>query len=87
MTIEAGVDAGIIVVPEAGATDASMGDSSSPDSGPNEGGTPEAGSPEGGACAPGTADCDNDPSNGCESTLSSDSKNCNACGHDCNDLP
>jgi hypothetical protein len=34
-------------------------------------------------CAPGTADCDRDHSNGCESTLADDPKNCGVCGTDC----
>jgi Stigma-specific protein, Stig1 len=37
-----------------------------------------------GACAPGFADCDGDPANGCETNLLSDgSASCGACGHDC----
>jgi hypothetical protein len=35
------------------------------------------------ACNPGFADCDRDPSNGCEVTLASDARNCNACGNVC----
>ncbi len=44
-------------------------------------------SPEAAACTPGTADCDHNPSNACETTLASDPKNCGACGHDCTALP
>ncbi len=36
-------------------------------------------------CAPGTADCDHDPTNGCEVTLGT-TANCNGCGDAC-DLP
>jgi hypothetical protein len=36
------------------------------------------------ACMPGVGDCDGDPSNGCESDLSSDAKNCGSCGTACN---
>jgi hypothetical protein len=35
------------------------------------------------ACAAGTADCDGLGVNACESDLSSDKKNCGACGHTC----
>ena len=35
------------------------------------------------ACNAGSIDCNADPSDGCEATLASDSKNCGACGHDC----
>jgi len=35
------------------------------------------------ACNPGFADCDRDPSNGCEVTLATDVRNCNACGNVC----
>jgi hypothetical protein len=34
-------------------------------------------------CAPYYADCDHDPTNGCESYLSEDPKNCGKCGHAC----
>ena len=34
-------------------------------------------------CAPGTADCDRDHSNGCEAILADDPKNCGVCGTDC----
>jgi hypothetical protein len=34
-------------------------------------------------CAPGTADCDRDPSNGCEAVLADDPKNCGVCGTQC----
>lgn len=34
-------------------------------------------------CSIGATDCDGEPSNGCEATLATDSKNCGACGHDC----
>jgi hypothetical protein len=34
-------------------------------------------------CAPGTADCDRDHSNGCEAVLADDPKNCGICGTQC----
>ena len=34
-------------------------------------------------CAPGTASCDNDPANGCETNTDSDVGNCGACGAAC----
>ncbi len=37
-----------------------------------------------GACDPGYADCDHDPSNGCEAKLDSDGGNCGMCGTACN---
>jgi hypothetical protein len=36
-----------------------------------------------GACAAGFDDCDNDPSNGCETDLNRDPTNCGACGNVC----
>ncbi|MEI8254928.1 MAG: fibrinogen-like YCDxxxxGGGW domain-containing protein [Deltaproteobacteria bacterium] len=36
-----------------------------------------------GACAPGFADCDGDPSNGCEMDTGSSVANCGSCGHAC----
>jgi hypothetical protein len=42
-----------------------------------------AGATCGSACAPGFADCDGDPSNGCEKDVSADDANCGACGHAC----
>jgi hypothetical protein len=38
------------------------------------------------ACTPPFADCDGDPSNGCETNTSSDAKNCGACGTTCVDI-
>ena len=38
--------------------------------------------PSGCACAPGRGDCDDDPDNGCETSLD-DPKNCGACGNVC----
>lgn len=35
------------------------------------------------ACAPGKADCDGDPSNGCETDVTSDPNNCGSCGNVC----
>ncbi|NOY92749.1 MAG: hypothetical protein GXP55_16285 [Deltaproteobacteria bacterium] len=37
------------------------------------------------ACAAGQADCDGDPSNGCEANLSSSATSCGTCGHSCRD--
>jgi hypothetical protein len=34
-------------------------------------------------CPEGTADCDGNPANGCETDLKHDPKNCGACGHTC----
>jgi hypothetical protein len=34
-------------------------------------------------CDPGFADCDGDPSNGCEANLQGDASNCGTCGHAC----
>lgn len=34
-------------------------------------------------CAPGTADCDRDPSNDCEAVLADDAQNCGVCGVQC----
>lgn len=34
-------------------------------------------------CASGFAECDGDPSNGCETSLDTDPASCGACGHDC----
>jgi hypothetical protein len=39
-----------------------------------------------GGCDPGYADCDNDPSNGCETNLSNDGNNCGACDVKCPDV-
>ena len=36
-----------------------------------------------GACDPGYADCDSDPSNGCEVNVGTDPQNCGACGFQC----
>ncbi len=36
-----------------------------------------------GFCNAGFLDCDLNPANGCETTPTSDGKNCGACGHDC----
>ena len=38
-------------------------------------------------CAPGTADCDGNSSNGCEVDLTSDEDNCGACGTTCGNGP
>lgn len=38
------------------------------------------------ACTPPFADCDGDPSNGCETNTSADGKNCGACGTTCVDI-
>lgn len=35
------------------------------------------------ACVQGYADCDLEPTNGCEASLQTDRKNCGACGHAC----
>lgn len=35
------------------------------------------------ACLPGFADCDGDPSNGCEKDVTADDASCGACGHAC----
>src|SRR5262245_37279460 len=35
------------------------------------------------SCPPGFADCDGDPSNGCEGALSTSADNCGACGVKC----
>lgn len=66
-----------VVSPDAGVSDAT------PDADPGR----ETGVLEAGACAAGTADCDGNPRNGCESKLDTDAKNCGACGHDCTGLP
>ncbi|HEY4105252.1 MAG TPA: hypothetical protein VGM44_15250 [Polyangiaceae bacterium] len=34
-------------------------------------------------CPPGTADCDRNPNDGCESVLVEDAKNCGVCGDEC----
>lgn len=34
-------------------------------------------------CNPGTANCDNDPTNGCEVILNANNQNCGSCGNDC----
>lgn len=36
-----------------------------------------------GSCAPGWADCDGNPANGCESNIETDANNCGACGRQC----
>ncbi len=36
-----------------------------------------------GACAAGWADCDGNPSNGCETDVGNDARNCGACGNTC----
>jgi len=43
----------------------------------------DAGSCVMGACAPGFADCDGNPANGCEVNTGSDNANCGACGRAC----
>jgi hypothetical protein len=55
--------------------------------GPSTGGTATGGTATGGSsgsatCALGTADCDGNPSNGCED-LSSDARYCGSCSNDC----
>jgi hypothetical protein len=35
------------------------------------------------SCAPGYADCDGNPANGCETDINNDSQNCGACGYKC----
>ncbi len=35
------------------------------------------------ACTPGFADCNHDPSDGCEADLSNDDQNCGTCGRGC----
>ncbi|HYP99942.1 MAG TPA: hypothetical protein VER96_14805 [Polyangiaceae bacterium] len=37
-------------------------------------------------CAPGTADCDRNPSNDCEAVLADDPENCGVCGVQCSAL-
>jgi len=37
----------------------------------------------GAACTAGLGDCDQSPSNGCETDLTSDAQHCGACGHGC----
>jgi hypothetical protein len=71
----------------------------SPDSGTTTPPHVDAGSPpgfdasvdasalEGGSCPAGHAACDHNPSNGCETTVTGDPKNCGSCGHDCTALP
>jgi hypothetical protein len=34
-------------------------------------------------CAPGFADCNGNPADGCEANLNSDRNNCGACGNHC----
>jgi hypothetical protein len=36
-----------------------------------------------GPCSPGFADCDGDPTNGCETNIHEDPSNCGGCGHAC----
>lgn len=43
----------------------------------------EAGVCKMGICAPGYADCDNDPTNGCEANLNSDPRRCGTCATVC----
>ncbi|HTQ04098.1 MAG TPA: hypothetical protein VMI54_09580 [Polyangiaceae bacterium] len=38
------------------------------------------------SCLPGTADCNGDPSDGCETNTLTDTRSCGTCGHQC-DLP
>lgn len=40
-----------------------------------------------GACGPGKADCDNDGSNGCETTLATNKQHCGTCGNACLNVP
>ena len=37
-------------------------------------------------CSPGTADCDRNPANGCETVLADDAQNCGVCGVQCSAL-
>jgi len=51
---------------------------------PNAAGQCQAGACSVGQCNSGFANCDMDALNGCEAILSSDPKNCGACGNQCN---
>lgn len=57
--------------------------SSSQDGGVGDGASACSGSACPGACPTGFADCDNDPSNGCETNIATDAANCGACGAAC----
>lgn len=52
---------------------------------PDAAGSPDAAVPVDGAttCAPGTADCDGDPSHSCETNLRNTASDCGACGRSC----
>ena len=50
---------------------------------PNAGATCSSGTCAPGACKAGFADCDGVPTNGCETSIASDSANCGACGNAC----
>ena len=47
--------------------------------GGSSGGTSSGGAGGGGGCEAGTADCNNDPADGCETNLLGDINNCGAC--------
>lgn len=53
-----------------------------PTTSPGDDGGPDAAS-EGGVCAPGTADCDGDPKNGCETITDTDPAHCGYCTNAC----
>jgi hypothetical protein len=74
---------------DAGPTDAGPTDDAGFDAGERDAGAPDAGAPDAGSvdagplvCAPGTADCDNNP-NDCETNTATDPMNCGRCSRAC----
>lgn len=64
-------------------SDASTGAGSPPADGAGGGGGGAGGGPGSNACAAGFADCDHDPSNGCEANLGADPSHCGSCTNAC----
>jgi hypothetical protein len=64
-----------------GALDGATPETSQPDGGGGGGG--DAATDSGLTCAPGTADCDNNPSTGCETDVRVSTDHCGACGRKC----
>ena len=75
--------AGDARAPDAPAIDAPMIDAPA-DASPVDGATAD-GADGGLVCPAGFADCDQNPANGCEATVSGDPRNCGSCGHSCGD--
>jgi hypothetical protein len=78
----------ILLVTGCGGDEPAPGSGGAANSGGQGGATDAASSSTGeGSCAAGTADCDADPTNGCETDTTSDEAHCGGCGVECTGAP